>query len=162
MLEEIIKLSRKWQSSGKLFYPLGNAKSAYIKAPEYPGDWSCDSEIISSFTLRDLLWLLLCWRNSLNYWPIDRFLENSFSVNKLVVDNSVRYFNNSQRKSLVAMDNIKFFRICVWIWICVSNTCLNNNSFKICLLKKTVGYFKSQQSQFLQVSHFSSWCSIYI
>ena len=39
------------------------------------------------------------------------------------------YFNNSYRKWLVAMDNMKFFRICVWIWIWVSNMCLNNNSW---------------------------------
>ena len=59
-----------------------------------------------------------------NFWS----LETCFFFNKLVAGSSRRYFNNSQRKSLVAKDKMKFFWICVWIWICVSNVCLDNNS----------------------------------
>ena len=40
----------------------------------------------------------------------------------------LRYFNSNLRKSLVAEDNMKFFRIYVWTWTCVSNICLNKNS----------------------------------
>ena len=81
--------------------------------PEYLGHWSRDSEIISSDILQVLLRLSLCRRNTPNYRQNNEFLEIFFLVNKLVVGNFLRYFNNNQRKSLVAKDNMKFFRICL-------------------------------------------------
>ena len=84
-----------------------------MKVSEYLGHWSSDSEIISSFILQDLLWLFLCRRNAQNYRQNDKFLETCFFVNKLVVGNPLQNFNNNQRKSLVAKDKMKFFRICV-------------------------------------------------
>ena len=38
-----------------------------------------------------------------------------FLVNKLVAGNTLGYFNNNQKKSLVAKDNVKFFQIRVLI-----------------------------------------------
>ena len=92
-----------------------------MKVSEYLGHWSSDSEIISSFIFQDLLRLLFCRINAPNYRQNDKFLETCFFVNKLVVDNSLRYFNKNQRKSLVAKDNMKLsvseyesvFGICV-------------------------------------------------
>ena len=78
--------------------------------------------------MQDLLRLSLSRRSAPNYWQNDEFLETCFFVNKLVVGSSLRYFNNNQRKLLVAKDNLKVFRICVGIWTCVSNMCLNNDS----------------------------------
>ena len=81
--------------------------------PEYLGHWSRDSEIISSDVLQVLLRLSLCRRNAPNYRQNNEFLEIFFLVNKLDVGNFLRYFNNNQRKSLVAKDNMKFSRICL-------------------------------------------------
>ena len=36
----------------------------------------------------------------------------------------------------LAKANMKIFRICVWIWICVSNVCLNNKSWKFSIFEK--------------------------
>ena len=90
-----------------------------------------DSEIIGSDNLEVLLRLSLCQRNTRNYRQNDEFLETCLFVNNLVDGNSLRYFNKNWRKSLVPKANIKFFRIFFWIWIRVSNMCLNNNSCKI-------------------------------
>ena len=81
--------------------------------PEYLGHWSRDSEIISSDILQVLLRLSLCRRNAPNYRQNNEFLEIFFLVNKLVVGKFLRYFNNNQRKSLVAKDNMKSSRICL-------------------------------------------------
>ena len=81
-----------------------------MKVSEYLGHWSSDSEIISSFIFQDLLRLLFCRINAPNYRQNDKFLESCFFVNKLVVGNSLRYFNKNQRKSLVAKDVWSFPR----------------------------------------------------
>ena len=88
-------------------------KSVQIEVPEYLWYWSRDSEIIGSDILEILLSLSLFRRNAPNYRQNDGFLETCFSVNNVVVDNSMRYFNNRYRKSLVAKANMNFFRISV-------------------------------------------------
>ena len=50
--------------------------------------------------------------NALNYR-----LNDGQNEDKLIVGNSLRYFNNNHRKSLIAKDNVKFF----------PNPCLNMN-----------------------------------
>ena len=93
-----------------------------------------------------MFWTLAMWLRNYKLWyfgsftqivvmlekrlefPTDEFLQICFLVSQLVVGNSLRYFNNNKRKSLVAEDNMKFFRICFWIWICVSNMFLNKIS----------------------------------
>ena len=110
MSEKRLELSRKWRTPGKPFYTLNNAKKS-VKVPEYVRHWYHDSKIISSNILHVLPRLSLCWRNASNYRQNDKFLETCFFINKLVVGNSFRYFNNNQRKSLVTKDNMKFFRL---------------------------------------------------
>ena len=61
MSKERPKLSRKWRISRKSYLTLANSKSVEIKVPEYLGQWSCHSEIISSFILEISLSLALCW-----------------------------------------------------------------------------------------------------
>ena len=104
-----------------------------MEVPEFLWHCSRDSEVIGSDILEVLLSLSLCRRNAPNYRQNDGLLETCFSGKNLIVGNSLRYFNNIWRKSLVAKANMKIFGICVWIWICVSNMYLNNNSW-ICLL----------------------------
>ena len=79
--------------------------------------------------LQVLLRLTKPRRNAPEYRQNDGFLETCLYVNNLLVDNSLQYFNNNLRISSVAKDNMKFFRICFWVWICISNMCLNNNSW---------------------------------
>ena len=105
-----------------------------VKVPEYVRHWYHDSKIISSNILQVLLRLSLCRRNASNYRQNDKFLETCFFVNKLVVGNSFRYFNNNQRKSLVTKDNMKFSRICpsfefVWIIIHKRFICFKDSAF---------------------------------
>ena len=66
--------------------------------------------------------------NDPNYRQNDEFLETCFFNYELVVGNSLRYFDDNQRKLLIAKDNITFFQICVTISFCVSNVRQNNNS----------------------------------
>ena len=106
-----------------------------MEVPEFLWHCSRDSDIGSDI-LEVLLSLLLCRRKAPNYRKNDWLFETCFSVNNLVVGNSLRYFNNNKRKSLVAKANMRVFRICVWIWICVSNVRLNNNSCLDCIKEK--------------------------
>ena len=77
--------------------------------------WHCshEAEVIGSDILEVLLSLSLCQRNAPNYRQNDALLETCFSDNNLIVGNSLRYFNDIWRKSLVAKANLKVFRICV-------------------------------------------------
>ena len=52
------------------------------------------SEVIGSDILEVLLSLPLCLRNTPNYQQNGGLLETCFSVNNLIVGNSLRYFNN--------------------------------------------------------------------
>ena len=131
--EKRLELSRKWRTPGKPFYTLNNAKKS-VKVPEYVRHWYHDSKIISSNILQVLLRLPLCRKNASNYGQNDKFLETCFFINKLVVGNSFRYFNNNQRKSLVTKDNMKFSRIClsfefVWIIIHKRFICFKDSAF---------------------------------
>ena len=112
MLEECPELSRK-SLSGNLFQALDNAKSVQMAVPEFLWHCSRDSEVIGSDILKVLLSLSLFRRNAQNYRQNDRLLDTCFSFNNLIVGNSLRYFNNLQRNSLVAKTNMKVFRICV-------------------------------------------------
>ena len=80
MLDEHLKLSTKWRISGKLFSDLVDAKTLQIKVPEYLGEYSCDSEIISCDILKTLLRLLLCQRNAKKYPENYVFLESGAKV----------------------------------------------------------------------------------
>ena len=59
--------------------------------------WYClrDSEFIGFDIFELLLSLLLARRNAPNYRQDGGLLETCFSVNNLVVRNSLRYFNNN-------------------------------------------------------------------
>ena len=46
-----------------------------------------------------------------NYRQNDGFMETCINVNNLVTCNPLRYFNNNLRKSLLAKDNMIFFRV---------------------------------------------------
>ena len=65
-----------------------------MEVPEFLWQCSRDTEVIGSDILEVLLSLLLCRRKVPNYRQNDGLLETCFSVNNLVVDNSLRYFNN--------------------------------------------------------------------
>ena len=56
--------------------------------------FSRGSELIGSDILEVVLNLSLCRRNAPNYGQNDGLLETCFSVNNLIVGNSLRYFNN--------------------------------------------------------------------
>ena len=65
-----------------------------MKVSEYLGHWSRESEIKkSSDILEALARLSLYRRNTQNHWQNDEFLETCHFINKLVVCNSLRYFN---------------------------------------------------------------------
>ena len=116
--------------------------------PEFYWHCSRDSEVIGSDILEVLLSLSLCRRNAPNYRQNDGLLETCFSGKNFIVGNSLRYFNNIWRKSLVAKANMKVFRIRVWIWICVSNMCLNNNSSKLHnMITRYLSWFKTFDSK---------------
>ena len=57
-----------------------DAKSVKIKVPEYFGECSCDSEMISSDILKTLLRLSLCRSYAENYRENYVFLESSAKV----------------------------------------------------------------------------------
>ena len=79
--EERPKFSRKWQTSEKSFLTLANAKSVEMKVPEYLGQWSCQSKIMSSFILKVLLSLVWC-----RWTP--RIIDNMTNFRKIVLDSS--------------------------------------------------------------------------
>ena len=65
-----------------------------MAVPEFLWHYSRDSEVICSHILEVLLILSLYRRNDPNYQQNDELLETCFSVNDLMVGNSLRYFNN--------------------------------------------------------------------
>ena len=84
-----------------------------MAVPEFYWHCSRDSEVTGFGILVVLLSLSLCRGNAPNYRQNDGLLETCFSGKNVVVGNSLRYFNNIWRKSLVAKVNMKVFRICV-------------------------------------------------
>ena len=72
-----------------MFYALDNAKNVEMLVPKFLCHCSRDSEVIGSDILEVLIILSLCRRNALNYRQNDGLLEACFSVNNLVVGNSL-------------------------------------------------------------------------
>ena len=72
-----------------MFYALDNAKGVQMAVPEFLWHCSRDSEVIGSDILEVLIILSLCRRNALNYRQNEGLLEACFSVNNLVVGNSL-------------------------------------------------------------------------
>ena len=57
---------------------------------------------------------------------------------------------------------MKVFRICVWIWICVSNMCLNNNSLLIIKTNWKQYNRKEEKMHFLLGKlHYLIYCSMW-
>ena len=60
-----------------------------MAVPGFLWHYSCDSEVIGSHILEVLLSLSSCRRNAPNYKQNDELLETCFSVNDLIVGNSL-------------------------------------------------------------------------
>ena len=73
---------------------LKHLEGILARRPEFLLDCSRDSEVIGSDILEDLVSWPLCRRNASNYRQSDGLFETCFSVNDLIVGNSLRYFNN--------------------------------------------------------------------
>ena len=99
-----------------------------MAVPEFLWHCSRDSKVTGSDILEVLMILSLCRRNAQNYRQNDCLLETCFSVSNLVVDTLydtlITFLLNQWLLRLIW----RLFRLCVWIWICVSNMCRNNNS----------------------------------
>ena len=65
-----------------------------MAVPEFLWHCSRDSEVIGYEILEVFMSLSLCWRNAPNYRQNDGLLETCFSVNNLIVGNSLQYFKN--------------------------------------------------------------------
>ena len=94
-----------------------------MAVPEFLWHCSRDSEVIGSDILDVFMSLSLYRRNAPNYRQNDRLLETCFSVNNLIVGNSLRYFNANLRLiwrfSEPVSEYESVFRMFVWIIILI-------------------------------------------